>query len=123
MTKQFEQLKILYKQILATSIEIKNLIEKKNFDEALSREAHKTQLINKVNVVRKSFELTDFEQSTIRKIVEKFQQQELENLEILKHLKDDTALELKTLNAKTKITNKYSNDIEAQEGSILDFSE
>ena len=41
----------------------------------------------------------------------------------LKDLKDDTALKLKALKAKSKITNKYSGDTEPQEGSILDFNE
>lgn len=123
MAKQFEQLKILYKQILATSVEIKNLIEREDYDEALSRETHKSQLISKVNFVKNTFDLTDFEQSTLRKIVEDIQKQEMENLEILKSLKDDTATKLKALNAKSKITNKYSGDIEPQEGSILDFNE
>ncbi len=123
MTKQFDQLKILYKQILATSVEIKNLIERENYDEALSRETHKSQLINKVNFVKNTFDLSDFEQSTLRKVVEDIQKQEMENLENLKTLKDDAAAKLKALNAKSKITNKYSGDIEPQEGSILDINE
>lgn len=123
MTKQFEHLKILYKQILATSQGIKNLIEKENYDEALSREMHKTQLIDKVNIVKNSFKLTDFESSTLRKIVEDIQKQEQENLARLQELKSDVALKLKNLNAKNKITNKYAGNIEPDEGSILDFSE
>lgn len=123
MAKQFDQLKILYKQILAISVEIKKLIDKENYDEILSKETHKTQLINKVNIVRKSFVFTDFEQSTLKKIIGDIQKQEMENLSRIKDLKVDTALKLKTLNAKSKITNKYSGDTEPQEGSILDFSE
>lgn len=123
MTKQFDHLKILYKQILATSVEIKKLIERNNYDEALSREAHKTQLIEKVNFVKNSFKMTDFESSTLKKIIEDIQKQENENLAKLKELKADVALKLKSLNAKNKIANKYAGNIEPQEGSILDFSE
>ena len=99
MTKQFDQLKMLYKQVLATSVEVKKFI------------------------VKNSFDLTDFEQSTLRKIVEDIQKQEMENISTVKDLKDDTALKLKALKAKSKITNKYSGDTEPQEGSILDFNE
>lgn len=123
MTKQFEHLKILYKQILATSTEIKKLIERENYDEALSRETHKSQLIDKVNIVKNSFNLTDFEKSTLQKIVEDIQKQEQENLEKLQTLKSDVVLKLKNLNTKNKIANKYSGNIEPEEGSILDFSE
>lgn len=123
MAKQFDQLKMLYKQVLATSIEVKNFIEKENYDEALSRETHKAQLISKINIVKNSFNLTDFEQSTLRKIIEDIQKQEVENLENLKELKEDTAIKLKAINAKSKITNIYSSDTEPQEGSILDFNE
>ena len=122
MTKQFDHLKILYKQILAISVEIKKLIERDNYDEALSREAHKTQLIEKVNFVKNSFKMTDFESSTLKKIIEDIQKQENENLAKLKELKADVALKLKSLNAKNKIANKYAGNIEPQEGSILDFS-
>ena len=123
MTKQFEQLKMLYKLILATTVKVKKFIEKENYDEALSRETHKAQLISKINIVKNSFDLTDFEQSTLRKIVEDIQKQEMENISTVKDLKDDTALKLKALKAKSKITNKYSGDTEPQEGSILDFNE
>ena len=123
MTKQFDQLKMLYKQVLATSVEVKKFIEKENYDEALSRETHKAQLISKINIVKNSFDLTDFEQSTLRKIVEDIQKQEMENISTVKDLEDDTALKLKALKAKSKITNKYSGDTEPQEGSILDFNE
>lgn len=123
MTKQFDHLKILYKQILAISVEIKKLIERDNYDEALSREAHKTQLIEKVNFVKNSFKMTDFESSTLKKIIEDIQKQENENLAKLQELKADVALKLKSLNVKNKIANKYAGNIEPQEGSILDFSE
>ena len=53
MSKQFEQLEILYKQILATSLEIKSLIDREMYDEAVFKEAHKSQLISKVAFLKK----------------------------------------------------------------------
>ena len=37
-------------------------------------------MISKINIVKNSFDLTDFEQSTLRKIVEAIQKQEMENI-------------------------------------------
>ena len=54
MSKQFEQLLVLYNQILATSTEVKNLILKEDYNEAISREAHKSQLVEKVTFLKKT---------------------------------------------------------------------
>ena len=59
MSKQFEQLLILYNQILATSTEVKNLILKENYDEAISREGHKSQLVSKAVFLKKQLHFSD----------------------------------------------------------------
>lgn len=121
MSKQFEQLLILYNQILATSTEVKNLILKENYDEAISREGHKSQLVSKAVFLKKQLHFSDEEKDAIKSINEQILAQEAEVLENLKNLKEDVLLKLKTVQKQSKLSNVYDNEIPT-EGSICDYT-
>ena len=121
MSKQFEQLLILYNQILATSTEVKNLILKENYDEAISREGHKSQLVSKAVFLKKQLHFSDEENYAIKSINEQILAQEAEVLENLKNLKEDVLLKLKTVQKQSKLSNVYDNEIPT-EGSICDYT-
>ena len=121
MSKQFEQLLVLYNQIFATSTEVKTLIEKENYDEAISREGHKSQLVEKVAFLKKQLVLSEDEKEVINSINEKILAQEAEVLENLQNLKQEVALKLKTMQKQSKLSNVYDNN-EPHEGSICDYT-
>ncbi len=121
MSKQFEQLLVLYNQIFATSTEVKNLIEKENYDEAISREGHKSQLVDKVAFLKKQLTLSEEEKEAINSINEKILAQEGEVLEKLQNLKQDVAMKLKTTQKQSKLSNVYDKE-EPHEGSICDYT-
>ncbi|MBR1681673.1 hypothetical protein IJ707_07780 [bacterium] len=121
MSKQFEQLEILYKQILTVSNNIKTSIDKDDYDELLSQEAYKAQLISRVNLAKKTIKLSDEEAIEINNLRNEILSQEKENLEKIQLLRDKTLAELKSLNSQNKITNKYE-QIEAEEGTICDYT-
>ena len=119
--KQFEQLELLYKQILATSLEIKVFIDKERFDDAVIKENHKSSLISKVAFLRKQLKFDETELSIIEQIKNKILKQEKENLERLQALRDDVLVKLKTIHAKEKLVNKYEQQIQ-DSGSICDYT-
>lgn len=121
MSKQFEQLLILYNQILTTSTEVKNLVLKENYDEAISREGHKSQLVSKAVFLKKQLHFSDEENDAIKSINEQILAQEAEVLENLKNLKEDVLLKLKTVQKQSKLSNVYDNEIPT-EGSICDYT-
>lgn len=121
MSKQFEQIKILYNQILVTSSEVKALIEKENYDEAISREGHKTQLVKKVSFLTKQLQFTEEEKKEINSIKEKILAQEAEVLEGLQNLKTGVGLKLKTAQKQAKLSSFYDKE-EPTEGSICDYT-
>jgi len=121
MSKQFEQLVILYKQILTASNNIKISISNDDYDEVLSQEAYKAQLISRVNLAKKTIKLTDEETIEINNLRTKILSQEKENLEKIQYLRDKTLAELKSLNSQNKIINKYE-QIEVEEGTICDYT-
>lgn len=120
MSKQFEQLELLYKQILTTSNEVKKMIDKEDYESVLMQEKHKTQLVSKVLLVKKTVELSDEEKSVIENLKTQILKQEKENLDRMKILRDKTSLELHKENSKEKILNKYE-QIEYEKGSICDY--
>ena len=121
MSKQFEQLEILYKQILTVSNNIKTSIDKDDYDELLSQEAYKAQLISRVNLAKKTIKLSDEEAIEINNLRNEILSQEKENLEKIQLLRDKTLAELKSLNSQNKLSNKYE-QIEAEEGTICDYT-
>ena len=121
MSKQFEQLEILYKQILATSLEIKSLIDREMYDEAVFKEAHKSQLISKVAFLKKQLLFSESEKEIIEKYREEIKTQENENMEKLESLRSDVLIKLKASQAKEKVNNVYD-QIEPESGTIVDYT-
>lgn len=121
MSKQFEQFEMLYKQVLATSKEISTLIDEENYDEVLSRENHKAQLLSKISIVEKTLNLSDEENSAICNLKSELLHQEKENLDRMQILRDGTIVALKKEIDKEKISNKYEQD-EYETGTICDYT-
>ena len=120
MSKQFEHLEILYKQILKISLNIKNLVVNDDFDSIVFEESRKSQLISKVAFLKKQVNLDDDERIVIEKIREKILAQEDENLTQLSNLREDVLQKIKAISAKEKVMNKYENT-ESESGTICDY--
>lgn len=121
MSKQFEQLKLLYTQIFNTSQKIKNLIDKEDFEQIESLENYKSQLVQKVTAVKKTVALSEEENGNIQELKSEILNSEKENLERIQTMRDKTLTELKKINSQSRISNKYNNN-EAVEGSICDYT-
>ncbi len=121
MSNQFEQLKLLYQQILNVVQRTKRAIDNSDYDEALSCENYKSQLVSKLMLIKKTVSLTDDEAAIIGEIKKEILDFEKENLNIIIDLRDKTMHELKSLNSQNKIANKY-NQIETVEGTICDYT-
>jgi len=121
MSKQFEQLEILYKQVLNLSKEIKLLIFNEKYDDVVAQEAYKSQIVSKITLVKKTVKLSDEEKNLINELKKEILFQEKENLNHLKELREKTLTELKNISSKSKVSNKYE-QIEPTEGTICDYT-
>ncbi|MBR1942532.1 flagellar protein FliT [bacterium] len=121
MSKQFEQLEILYKQVLNLSKEIKLLIFNEKYDDVVAQEAYKSQIVSKITLVKKTVKLSDEEKNAINELKKEILFQEKENLNHLKELREKTLTELKNISNKSKVSNKYE-QIEPTEGTICDYT-
>lgn len=118
---QFEQFELLYKQIFAVSSEVKALIDEQNYDEILSKEAYKSQLISKISVIENSISLSNEEIGIIENYKKKICLQEKENLDRIQYLRDETLSELNNQIGKEKVFDKYE-PVEFETGSICDYT-
>lgn len=121
MLKQFEQFKMLYKQLFEVSSEVKTLIEEQNYDEVFFKEKYKNQLIEKISIIKNTLNLSDEEKDIIENLKSQILILDKENLDKMQSLRDETLIALKQEQEKTKITNKYE-QIEYEKGSICDYT-
>lgn len=121
MSKQFEQLKILYEQILNISNNVKISIDNEDYNETVLQEEYKAQLVSRVVLAKKTINLSTEEITIIEDLKKQILSIDKENIDRMQLLRDKTLTELKNLNSQNKIANKYEN-IETVEGSICDYT-
>lgn len=121
MSKQFEQIKVLYNQIINTSVEFRNLINRGDVDEAILRDMHRSQLVEKAAFQKKMVNFTEDEKKILNNLNEQIELLNHENVKLLENIKAGILDELKLTMAKTKIENKYEQSI-PESGSICDYT-
>jgi len=119
---EFKQLKSIYNQLFNVADEIKSMMDKEEFNEAITKLQYKDILIEKFALTKKNITLTDEEKEEIVEIEAKLKKIEFRNIEFLKGLHSDVARELKKTNNSLKINRAYSKK-GSQQGSMLDLSE
>jgi len=116
------QLKTIYNQLFNIAGEIKSMLEKEEFNEAITKLQYKDALINKFALTKKTITISSEEKKELAELEAKLKELELGNIEFLKGLRSDVAIELKKTNSTLKINRAYSKK-GSQQGSLLDLSE
>ena len=120
---QFEQLKGIYKQFFNLADEIKSMIDKEEYNEAISKLQYKDTLIAKFALTKKTVTLNEEEKQEMIEIEAKLKEIEANNLEFLKSMHSEVAAKLKKTNKTLKMNKAYSKKDSQQKGSMLDISE
>lgn len=123
MSIQFEQIKILYNQLLNSAIEVKNYISNEEYDYAISKESHIATLVEKINFLKKTVKLEDDELNVLNEISNQIMEIENNNIKNLENSKQLILQQIKTLNNKDKLSAKYTVEPEQNGGSICDYSD
>jgi len=119
----FAQLKMIYNQFFRLADEIRSMVENGELNEAISKLQSKDALIEKFAITKKTLTLTDAEKQEMLELDAKFIEKETSDIELLKSLRSDVALELKKVKNKIKMNRAYSKNVSQREGSMLDLSE
>lgn len=117
-----DQLKRLYNQFFNIADEIKSLVEKEEFQEALSKIQYKDTLIKKFVTEKKSIVLSEEDKKEVQELDKLLIEKEESNLQMLKELHAKVGAELNKTNKNLKLNNAYA-ALNKPKGSILDFSE
>lgn len=123
MSIQFEQIQILYNQLLNSVKEVKNYISNEDYDNAILKENYISILVQKINFLKKTVKLEDDELHILNEISNKIMEIENENISKLESSKQLVLQQIKKLNNQDKLSAKYAADSEQDGGSIYDYSD
>ena len=120
---QFADLELLYNQFLKLADEIKDLIDKEDYNEVNAKTKHKDSLIKKLFMMRKTVILSTEEAEKTKAIEEEIKLKEQRNLDYLKGLRAKVGDNLKVTRKKVRINSAYQAQLESKNGSIVDCLE
>lgn len=120
---QFEHLELLYNQFLNLSDEINTMIEKEEYDAAVTRLEYKDKLIKKILLAKKTVNFTGEEIEKASLIEQKIRKNEQETLVSLQRLQDTIGEELNNTKKKIKVSTAYTVRSDEQHGDIIDIAE
>ena len=106
---------MLLEQFYNISLQIEELLIKKDINELSQLISRKDKIINSI------LKLKDVKDETFEGLVEKIKHQEEKNLILSKTIQNNITEELERINKNLKISNVYAKP--AQKGSIVDITE
>lgn len=120
--QQFEQLMLQYSQLKNGSEEIRKMIIRESFDEAISMLKSRENLFLSCKCMRKFLELSDEQDIELNKLLDELKTMELSNIRLLEEAMSKTQREIKIAQQNEKIQNAYEFN-ENQRGSIINYTE
>lgn len=120
---QFKQLELIYNQFLNLIDEINTMIDEEDYTAAVAKLEHKTKLIKKIQLVKKTVNFNDEEMQKARLTEQKIRDKELNTLAFLEKHKNEVGEELKNIKKKVKVSTAYAIHSEENQGAIIDIVE
>ena len=120
--KQFEQLMLQYNQLKNGSEDIARMIEREDFDSAITMIKSRESILLNCKNMRKYLELTPYQQSELDKVLDELRESEINNIRQLEKGMEQVQMELKKAQKSQKLQNAYENDTDST-GSIFNAQE
>ena len=120
--QQFEQLMLQYRQLKNGSEDIRRLIEKEDFDSAMSMLKSRESIFLNCKCMRKFLELTADQEKELNLILDELKASEKSNIEFLMENMKQVKTELRRTQQAEKIQQAYEFDVD-KSGSIANFEE
>ena len=120
--QQFEQLMLQYNQLKTGSIEIRRLIDKEDFDGAITMLKLREPMFLNCKCMRKFLELTPEQEVELNKLLDELRELEMSNIKKLENDMQNVQRELRRTQQNEKIQQAYDFNVD-QRGSIINFSE
>lgn len=120
--QQYEQLMLQYNQLKNGAEEIKKMIEKENFDSAMSMIKSREQLFLSCKCMRNYLELSPMQKKSLDILLDEIREMELDNIRLLSQKMAEVQEELRVTQKNEKIQKAYDFD-EKQSGTIINYME
>lgn len=120
--QQFEQLMLQYNQLKTGSELISEMIEKEEFDSAMTMIKSREPLFLSCKCMRKYLELTVEQENELNILLDELRTLEMKNIKSLEKNMEKVQHELKLTQQNEKIQQAYDFD-ETQKGSIVNITE
>ena len=120
--KQYEQLLLQYKQLRNGSEDISGMIDREDYDSAITMIQSREQLFLSCKCMMNYLELTPVQKKEIDKIIDEIRELELKNIKKLEKGMDAVQSELKKSQQTQKFQQAYDTDSDSS-GSIINVSE
>ena len=120
MSKDLENLKMVYNRLYEVSIQIGQLIDRALYSELVTFMNKKDQLLNEAGVLVEKVRASNENTDSLVEICTLFQEQEQANIIALTAVRDEIKKELTKATKSTKLLNAYSKS-ELKQGNILDY--
>ena len=120
--KQFEQLMLQYTQLKNGAIDISRMLEKEDFDSAITMIKNREEIFLSCKCIRKFLELTPVQQKELDIILDELRELELKNIKKLEQGMEEVQRELKKSQQTQKFQQAYDSNIDTK-GSLLNIQE
>ena len=120
--QQFDQLIFQYEQLKNGSVEIRRLIEKEDYDSAITMIKNREPLFLNCKCMRRFLELTEPQQKKLESVLDELRVMELSNIKLLENGMAQVKAELRKTHKTEKIQQAYDYN-ENQMGSIINYME
>ena len=120
--QQFQQLMLQYQQLKNGALDIKKMIEREDFDSAITLLKTREQIFISCRTIRRYLELTPVQQKAVDKIVSDIKAIELYNIETLEKNMENVRNELTRTQKVQKLNKAYSStNGDDSQGSIVNL--
>ena len=120
--KQFEQLIFQYEQLKSGSLEIRRLIEKEDYDSAITMIKNREPMFLNCKCMRRYLEFNQEQQEVLDKVLEELKELELSNMQMVEEGMKEVKKELQRTYKTEKIQQAYDLN-NNQRGSIINYVE
>lgn len=120
--QQFEQLVLQYNQLINGAKDIHQMIEREDFDSAITMIKAREEVFLSCKCIRKYLELTPVQERTLNKIIDELRELELDNIRYLSQSMVELQQEIRISQKNEKIQQAYDFD-ENNKGNIINITE
>ena len=121
MDTQYNQLMLYYTQLKNMAEELKILLEKEAYNEAITMLNNRDRVLKELSLILKFIELTPKQKKEVNKIKAELKELESENMEKLKKDMEDLKYELDIVSSKVRFRHKYNPyESERKTGNVVD---